>query len=383
MSPTKIFIVYSHKDEANIQELRHHLSVFERSHNATIGYDGMVTPGQEWEQVISHTFAESNIVLLILSSDFIADDDCYKKLEESIALHRQGKLITVPIVMRECAWKETNLHSFTVLPHSEYAVVDRNWNNSDEPYTLISQALSPIVKQIQEGETANNLNLVVPSPDVPLLHQTPSRKGWYVGAGVATALVVLGIYIGSGKKTNPAPEIKQIPLAANEMLDERDGKKYKTVTIGNQTWMAQNLAFQSEGSYAYENNPVNEEKLGRLYTWEAAMRACPKGWRLPMDFEWLNLANRFGGTVDVATYKGGESAYDALMKEGRSGFDAVKGGFRDEEGRFLYKNYSGYYWSAKEDNRVLAYTYYFNKENKMIWATETKTKAFSCRCLKD
>ncbi|MGM9985270.1 MAG: fibrobacter succinogenes major paralogous domain-containing protein, partial [Fibrobacter intestinalis] len=88
----------------------------------------------------------------------------------------------------------------------------------------------------------------------------------------------------------------------NELKDPRDGKTYRTVEIGKQVWMAENLNYEMDGSYCYDNEATNCQKYGRLYTWAAAMQACPEGWHLPSEAEWETLITAVGGE-DVAGLK--------------------------------------------------------------------------------
>jgi len=77
--------------------------------------------------------------------------------------------------------------------------------------------------------------------------------------------------------------------------DPRDGKVYRTVKIGSQVWMAENLAYAAEGSKCYNNEESNCEKYGRLYDWDTAMKSCPAGWHLPSREEWQTLVDFAGG----------------------------------------------------------------------------------------
>lgn len=81
----------------------------------------------------------------------------------------------------------------------------------------------------------------------------------------------------------------------NTLTDTRDGKVYKTVTIGNQIWMAENLNYKTDSSFCYNDSAEYCSKYGRLYIWDAAMNACPEGWHLPDTTEWVTLITAVGG----------------------------------------------------------------------------------------
>ncbi len=118
---------------------------------------------------------------------------------------------------------------------------------------------------------------------------------------------------------------------SSKPMEDKDGKKYKTIKIGNQVWMAENLNYvNNSGSWCYDNEPANCEKYGRLYDWETAKTVCPAGWKLPSksDFETLLL--------NASGRRKGTKAYNALKDSGNSGFNALFGGWRSSDGDFSY-----------------------------------------------
>ena len=90
---------------------------------------------------------------------------------------------------------------------------------------------------------------------------------------------------------------------SSSFVDSRDGKEYKTIKIGEQVWMAENLAYKPySGKYwAYDNDNSNLEKFGYLYDWETACNVCPNGWHLPNDNEWIELTEYLGGKEVAGT----------------------------------------------------------------------------------
>lgn len=154
--------------------------------------------------------------------------------------------------------------------------------------------------------------------------------------------------------------ISSVAQEKGTFTDSRDGKKYKTVKIGTQTWMAENLAFKADsGCWAYDNNQNNVATYGYLYDAETAIIACPSGWHLPSDAELTTLINYLGGE-DVAGYKlkeTGTSHWKSTEKEifptravmtNESGFTALPGGSRTYYGYFRELGTTGIWWSSTE-----------------------------------
>lgn len=163
----------------------------------------------------------------------------------------------------------------------------------------------------------------------------------------------------------------------SSFTDTRDGKTYKSIKIGDQVWMAENLKFEGKlDPWFYDNDPDNLETYGMLYDFETAGPACPDGWHLPGKAEWDTLINFLGGSKEAA---------DKLLLGGSSGFEALLGGWYSE-GRYDNIGFSSVFWSSSETDGGTATGYYIRGRNMgaIIEARSYSTKrAFYVRCIKD
>ena len=181
-----------------------------------------------------------------------------------------------------------------------------------------------------------------------------------------------------------------------EMVDDRDEKKYKTVKIEKQTWMAENLNFETKNSYCYNDSIELCAKYGRLYEWKIALKACPMGWHLPTQKEYETLIASVGGKEIagvslkstsnwVVNFAGDNSGSDAYS------FKALSAGYGNKsQGRnitFEGINSFGYFWSSTEveNDKYNAYCMYLDKHNDEASIESSVYKEYACsvRCIKD
>lgn len=188
--------------------------------------------------------------------------------------------------------------------------------------------------------------------------------------------------------TTPPPEVKLAkPSNSNSAFPSYDGKQYKVVKLNAKNWTAENLNISISGSKCYNNNNANCNKFGRLYTWEAAKKACAllgSGWRLPTFGEWRAMAKIFGGTEDddiSGNY--GSAANAALIIGGKSNFNARLGGILYPTGDFKDINSRGAYWSSTSENSGAAADYVLFSRGGLYTNMNQISMGAYCRCIKD
>lgn len=180
------------------------------------------------------------------------------------------------------------------------------------------------------------------------------------------------------------------------MKDSRDGKAYKTVKFSNvgQTWMAENLNYKIDGSRCLLDKKANCKKYGRLYTWNAAMKACPTGWRVPDSRDWIGLFIEAGWDGEKEGPKGEILEIGEKLKSKNgwrnngNGTDDLK--FTAQPGglaivsKNMFLEDAAAFWSSFESSRgdVLTYWVTFVRDD-VLPAYGKKDDFLSVRCVKD
>jgi uncharacterized protein (TIGR02145 family) len=191
------------------------------------------------------------------------------------------------------------------------------------------------------------------------------------------------------KKPTTVKEV-EIP-GTGTVKDVRDGKVYKTIKIGTQTWLAENMAYNAgDGCWAYNNDVNNIKKYGYLYDWKTAKKAgALTGWHLPTDADWITLITYLGGMYEAGgkLKKTGATGYWTSPNTGAtnaSGFSAVPGGCRAFMGKFDDVGAVGYYWTSTDVNTIVAYYYFINNNSGTISKTSgDKVNGYAVRCVKN
>lgn len=177
-------------------------------------------------------------------------------------------------------------------------------------------------------------------------------------------------------------------IVYGELIDSRDNQVYKTVEIGSQIWMAENLNYAADSSFCYNNELDSCAKLGRLYTWHAEIDSvCPIGWRLPEHSEWGKINEEFTENAKSLVGRMGGTGFDVSYE---SGLNVIPSGFRNLDGKFMESDLIASFWSRSgEAGLSLTYNSYIYYRTHANWMGDSsithlyKMSAMSVRCLKD
>lgn len=222
-------------------------------------------------------------------------------------------------------------------------------------------------------------------------------------------------------RNNENGDFDKIKVETGTLEDARDGKTYKTVTIKDQTWMAENLNYEVENSSCAEGDSENCEAFGRLYTWTAAMDSattgcgytvvcdladsiaqpkvqgiCPEGWHIPTDSEWDTLIEITGDADHAAQALKSKDVWTRDAGEDTYKFSVLPTGYRGEKGDYTQPETASF-WASTEFIQTSANTdmyptgkysknacaRYMDRDISVKHRSYDKRTARSIRCIKD
>jgi hypothetical protein len=140
-----LFFSYSHKDEALRDQLETHLSMLQRQGFIEAWHDRRILAGAPLDDIIDAQLERAEIVLLLVSSDFLASDYCYaREMQRALERHRQGTCVVVPVILRPCDWHDAPFAGLMALPTDGKPVTQ--WANIDEAFLSIVKGIKERVK---------------------------------------------------------------------------------------------------------------------------------------------------------------------------------------------------------------------------------------------
>ena len=146
-SPFEIFFSYSHKDQRLRDQLETQLSLLKREGLVTSWYDHKITAGNEWAGKIDEHLNTAQIILLLISADFIASDYCYDvEMKRALERHEAGEARVIPIILRQVDWKHAPFSKLKALPTDGKPVT--RWTDRDSAFFEIAKGIRKVIEEL-------------------------------------------------------------------------------------------------------------------------------------------------------------------------------------------------------------------------------------------
>ena len=302
-------------------------------------------------------------------------------------------------------------------------------NQTGNVESLLTNSIEVLVKD-QDGKSFQNatVNFAVNEGSVSSAAVVTNADGnasvtWTLGTteGIQTLTITAFKSDGTTNVNGSPITVNATATSAITEVTDIDGNVYDVVTIGNQTWMAENLKAtkyadetqinriedntewgnlsdnNTDKAYCFYDNDENND-YGALYTWAAATNGivyttidvqgvCPDGWHIPNEAEWQELYDYLGDEAGGKLKEEGTSHWESpnTGATNSTGFTALAGGYRSDEGQFAEKGRLAMWWSSGEETPPnWSYVWYINHtETGFMNKGDKKSGGFSVRCIKN
>jgi hypothetical protein len=143
----KVFISYSHQDQRYLDLLDRHLAVLRRRGILEFWTDRQIRPGEDWSSTMVSNLEEAEVILLLVSADFLASDYCYGvEMMRALERHRAGSARVIPIILRPVDWASSPFGKLQALPRDAKPIT--SWSNRDEAYTDIVSGIERVIAEL-------------------------------------------------------------------------------------------------------------------------------------------------------------------------------------------------------------------------------------------
>lgn len=263
-------------------------------------------------------------------------------------------------------------------------------------YTLTGDYLYTDLDGDLEGETI--VQWQRNDTDIPSEHSLSYRvTSDDVGQSISLKITPIAL---SGDSMVGIPRVSKSMIiydSINHIVDVRDSNIYKTVLIGSQLWLAENMNYETDqNSYCYNDDFANCDLYGRLYSWNAAAQACPSEWHLPSLIEWEQVVSTIADSSGLNTKVNGDYStvgpavkkVDAWLSSDDAtdimGLSLMPGGRKPMGGIYQYAGTNGWWWASTEtDEQYAKLVGVGSGDGYLRFLLLFKTNHFSVRCVKD
>ncbi len=141
----EIFFSYAHKDEELLDDLVTHLAILKRTGLAVLWHDQDIGAGSNWKPTIFERLDVADIILLLISANFVASDFCYSdEMLRAMGRHARNEACVIPVILRPAIWHNTPFSALQALPKNAKPVV--SWPNKDEAFLTVVQGIQAVIR---------------------------------------------------------------------------------------------------------------------------------------------------------------------------------------------------------------------------------------------
>lgn len=262
-----ILLCYAHKDERMVNQLKDHLSVLEHNGLIALWDYGNITPGAEWKQEMKKHLDEAQIILLLISSSFLASNYCYSvEMQRAIERHESKEARVIPVILRPVHWNEPPIDKLRALPDGDKPILQ--WKHPDEGFTNVADGIAKVIRQwnahslpdpvVERKTLIANLDRLIetvksqmqPPPRAMATANTLQQLSIFIPNDVTLADLIVGwrtLSLASKQQEEPATAQRRVTCSELAHLASQFTTDQGNLALAIKTWRIWAEAFEKSG----------------------------------------------------------------------------------------------------------------------------------------